>query len=99
MTTTPSAEALAIAKVAINTLIHAEIEGNSVSLKLKDKELTALIDTALAKARLEGAKAMQEAAAKEGDYVYECEFSALKTVGERILALDPQQVINESMGK
>jgi hypothetical protein len=86
MKTTPSAEALELA---------SRYEWSVAGVE----KLAADIDTALVKARLEGAKEMQEAAAKEGDYVYECEFSALKTVGERILALDPQQVINESMGK
>jgi hypothetical protein len=80
-----------------------EVYENSRIIAIPSDECFALaatlIDTALAQARLEGAKAMQEAAALAGDYVYQCELSVLETVGSRIRALDPQQVINESMGK
>lgn len=80
--------------------------------------IATLIDTALAEARLEGVKAMQEHAADLAAMdatIYQggespsgrlpCERScaegeiACRKIGHTIRALDPQQVINESMGK
>ena len=76
-----------------------EVYENSRIIAMPSDECVALaatlIDAALAEARLEGAKAMQEAAACVGNYVYDCELSAFETIGSRIRALDPQQVIQE----
>ena len=59
-----------------------------------DEDVVAeLIADALAQARLEGAKAMQEATQQA---VRETDLKRVFQINENIRALDPQQVINES---
>jgi hypothetical protein len=81
---------------------------------VEQKKLATLIDTALAQARLEGAKAMQEKASGLGKHMvnllpvgipdvdsplYKIAQNNITTYSKLITNLDPQQVINESMGK
>ena len=63
-------------------------EGEVAGFDFDGAKAAQIIDEALAQARLEGAKAMQEVAVKQCG-------NAL-VFSQRIAALDPQQVINES---
>jgi hypothetical protein len=67
------------------------------------EEMAADLDTALSKARLEGAKAMQEYVAEQEDAIQK-ELARNKAVpftqslrGAMIRSIDPQQVINEGV--
>lgn len=98
----PSDRAVQLAK-AINNTAWADCCGNS---GIGMSETATLIDAAISEARLEGAKAMQEAtinktlasevkgetsgASSMASYQTQCIYYAIR-------ALDPQQVINESM--
>jgi hypothetical protein len=66
----------------------------------RTKEVAERIDTALAKARLEGAEAMQVRCLSKFAMPIGCDAPVLATQVQLILKdIDPQQVINERMGK
>ena len=91
---TPSKEAMELAEYAGRAQRTAN--GDTITGWGKH-QLAEAIDTALAKARLEGVKAMQEEAAITGS-ICVVNPKAREWIAKRIRAIDPQQVINESMG-
>jgi hypothetical protein len=98
---TQSKEAMDLAVKIVAKLVKGRTitEPKSV-LRVGDavNELYFLIETTLAKARLEGARAMQEEAAITGS-ICVVKPVAREWIAKRIRALDPQQVINESIRK
>ncbi len=84
-----SKEAMELVKEAVG-INHAHLKYISEE---EIKAMAACIDTALTKARLEVAKAMQ---AKCADVIEDLDGN---TYADHLRALDPQQVINERMGK
>ena len=107
MKTTPSAEALELAKqLEIERIFYNFAGGMPLD------RVATLIDTALALARLEGARVMQDYAARyieasynvaSGDANWERSGEPYgpcietRDVANDIIALDPQQVINEGV--
>jgi hypothetical protein len=108
---TPSKEAMELAEYAGRAQRTAN--GDTITGWGKH-QLAEAIDTALAKARLEGAKAMQEKIATKFDHKAKAAAEEKQRTGvygsnggplgfsllaDECRALDPQQVINESMEK
>jgi len=94
---TPSAEAIELLENVKAYFYIGEDEGRGNERRLwvasHDYTIALMLDTALAKARLEGAKAGIEASRiKVMDVL---NVGSLNYVVETIAALDPQQVINE----
>ncbi len=90
----PSDKAMQLAKTINDSLTWSDCVGNS---GIGEHQAATLIDTALAKARLEGAKAMLNVvrgcynSGGGGPWNLDEEFMAY------LRNLDPQQVINESV--
>ncbi len=95
----PSKEAMELASRIHLTERSISTDGVSLlTFGMSIEDTAKIIDTALAKARLEGVKAMQEEAAITGS-ICVVNPKAREWIAKRIRAIDPQQVINESMEK